>query len=110
MWHGVRDGVGRGRGGTEPILACLNAGDAIVYDARALHWGRGYGRSDNDDGSAAFGSRPVLVLRWDAHTAPAPGGGLIQTALNHRLGTAISAYSGLTTALRLFWERRERPP
>jgi len=47
------------------------AGDAIVYDARALHRGRGY--------KSGISDRPVLIIRWDAHDTPPPGTGFIGT-------------------------------
>lgn len=58
--------------GNEVLLGCLKAGDAILYDARLIHRGRGYKNEDNSD-------RPVLILRWDSISTPPPGGGLILT-------------------------------
>jgi ectoine hydroxylase-related dioxygenase (phytanoyl-CoA dioxygenase family) len=50
----------------KPLLACIDAGDAVLYDARIFHRGRGNTSFvqdyDND--------RPVLVLRWDASRTP----------------------------------------
>eukprot|EP00956_Cyclotella_meneghiniana_P022106 scaffold41156_cov78-Cyclotella_meneghiniana.AAC.3 len=69
---------------TKPLLACINAGDAVLYDARIFHRGRGNnGRYDTD--------RPVLVLRWDAARTPPPGTGLIVTTANIYWGKVLYA-------------------
>jgi ectoine hydroxylase-related dioxygenase (phytanoyl-CoA dioxygenase family) len=73
-----------------PLLATLNAGDAIFYDSRILHRGRGFGSTaptgSNDDDT----SRPVLVLRWDALITPPPGTSMVGTFLNGRQGILLS--------------------
>lgn len=66
------------------LLATLNAGDAILYDARVLHRGRGY-----HDGS---NNRPVLIIRWDVHDTPPPGTGFIGTQLAIVKGTLLVSY------------------
>ncbi|KAL7526946.1 hypothetical protein ACHAXR_001722, partial [Thalassiosira sp. AJA248-18] len=73
------------------LLVCIDEGDAVLYDARIIHRGRGNntmmigdetttkvlagegGGSNNTDDH----DRPVLVLRWDAAHTPPPGAGLI---------------------------------
>lgn len=67
------------------ILACLGQGDALLYDSRLLHRGRGF------DAGVAEVDRPVLILRWDAAMTPPPGGGLITTSANRFLGHVLSA-------------------
>ena len=66
------------------LLATLEAGDAIIYDARLLHRGRGYNSGASD--------RPVLVVRWDAHDTPPPGTGFIGTQFAQLLGTCLIAF------------------
>ena len=66
------------------LLGCLDAGDAILYDARVLHRGRGNNCADERE-------RPVLVLRWDAARTPPPGCGLITTTSNIYLGKIMYA-------------------
>jgi hypothetical protein len=83
------------------LLASIKMGDAILYDSRCLHRGRGYGRNkrdkDEDGVVRQFDDRPVLVLRWDAKQTPAPGTGLIGTTLNMREGEARAfAYTVLS--------------
>lgn len=74
----------------KPLLACINAGDAVLYDARIFHRGRANncmpGKSEGRD-------RPVLVLRWDAARTPPPGAGLIVTTANIYSGKVL--YAGL---------------
>ena len=66
------------------LLGCLDAGDAILYDARVMHRGRGNNCPDERE-------RPVLVLRWDATRTPPPGCGLIVTTANVYLGKIMYA-------------------
>ena len=61
------------------LLGTIGQGDAIVYDSRIIHRGRGYGHSNDDIKS--FQDRPVLVIRWDAKATPAPGTGLVGTQI-----------------------------
>ena len=70
----------------QPLLGVLDAGDAIVYDARIFHRGRGYRQSN-----ASAQDRPVLVLRWDAANTPPPGAGLIKTTANTYEGCFLYA-------------------
>lgn len=91
------------------LLASIQSGDAILYDARVLHRGRGYG--NHEDSSIHENSkntnttssicehhstkktnehRPVLVIRWDANVTPAPGTGII--------GTQVAALEGACLA------------
>ena len=70
----------------QPLLGVLDAGDAILYDARIFHRGRGY-RESSDSGH----DRPVLVLRWDAANTPPPGAGLIKTTANTYVGCFLYA-------------------
>ena len=69
---------------TKPLLACSNAGDAVLYDARIFHRGRGNNGQNETD-------RPVLVLRWDAARTPPPGTGLIVTTANIYWGKVLYA-------------------
>lgn len=69
---------------TKPLLACINAGDAVLYDARIFHRGRGNNGQNETD-------RPVLVLRWDAARTPPPGTGLIVTTANIYWGKVLYA-------------------
>jgi hypothetical protein len=73
---------------TMPLLGCIDAGDAIIYDARIFHRGRGY--TEEKEGKI-FVDRPVLVLRWDASNTPPPGAGLIVTSANKYLGSIMYA-------------------
>lgn len=68
----------------QPLLGVIDAGDAILYDARIFHRGRGYRQSNEND-------RPVLVLRWDAASTPPPGAGLIKTTANTYIGCFLYA-------------------
>lgn len=70
-----------------PLLGCIDAGDAILYDARIFHRGRG------NTSLEAVGNvdRPVLVLRWDASNTPPPGAGLIGTSVNRHVGSMMYA-------------------
>ncbi|KAL7548028.1 hypothetical protein ACHAWF_011364 [Thalassiosira exigua] len=74
----------------QPLLGCIDAGDAILYDARIFHRGRG-NNIDNalnlnlDEEST--NDRPVLVLRWDAANTPPPGAGIIVTTANIYAGS-----------------------
>ncbi|GFH47324.1 hypothetical protein CTEN210_03799 [Chaetoceros tenuissimus] len=61
------------------LLGTIDQGDAIVYDSRIIHRGRGYGYSSDD--LKSFQDRPVLVIRWDAKATPAPGTGLVGTQI-----------------------------
>lgn len=64
------------------LLASIQKGDAILYDARCLHRGRGYAMQQiGNEEALQFGHRPVLVIRWDAKKTPAPGTALIGTTL-----------------------------
>jgi hypothetical protein len=69
------------------LLGCIDAGDAILYDARIFHRGRG------NTSLEAVGNvdRPVLVLRWDASNTPPPGAGLIGTSVNRHVGSMMYA-------------------
>ncbi len=69
----------------EVLLGCICAGDAILYDARVIHRGRGYGHDKNESDCAS--DRPVLVLRWDAVSTPPPGAGFIVTNYVDCLGS-----------------------
>mmetsp|Transcript_21809 Transcript_21809/g.28205 ORF Transcript_21809/g.28205 Transcript_21809/m.28205 type:complete len:241 (-) Transcript_21809:150-872(-) len=95
---------------SQPLLACLDAGDAILYDSRLLHRGRGYSNNNQEpsaievnssDGSSdsngmvgndvknsqeMMDRRPVLALRWDAVETPPPGGGILVTTTNRYIG------------------------
>lgn len=73
----------------KPLLACIDAGDAVLYDARIFHRGRG----NNCSATAEDMDRPVLVLRWDAARTPPPGAGLIVTTSNKYWGKVL--YAGL---------------
>ena len=89
------------------LLASINSGDAICYDSRILHRGRGYGNSDNYNNSNGNSTtnnkitkqelehRPVLVIRWDAHHSPAPGTGMIGTQLAKFQGEALALVATL---------------
>lgn len=84
------------------LLASINRGDAICYDARILHRGRGYGNCSSGE-KEVFEHRPVLVIRWDAKLTPAPGTGFI--------GTQLSKYEGASLALvasLLDWFAKQR--
>lgn len=73
---------------TMPLLGCIDAGDAIIYDARIFHRGRGYPKSEEEGKNV---DRPVMVLRWDASNTPPPGAGLIVTTANKYLGSIMYA-------------------
>mmetsp|Transcript_20827 Transcript_20827/g.34419 ORF Transcript_20827/g.34419 Transcript_20827/m.34419 type:complete len:337 (-) Transcript_20827:224-1234(-) len=79
----------------QPLLACLNEGDAILYDSRVLHRGRGFsckeGVDEHTDANHILVDRPVLVLRWDALQTPPPGAGLIVTTANGYMGSVLTA-------------------
>ena len=65
-----------------PLLGALvHAGDALVYDARVLHRGRGFGTGAR---------RPVLVCRWDEVSSPAPGVGALGTLAQRAIGASLS--------------------
>jgi len=70
-----------------PLLGVIDAGDAILYDARIFHRGRGYRKCDRESDK----DRPVLVLRWDAANTPPPGAGLIKTTANTYIGCFLYA-------------------
>lgn len=74
----------------KPLLACIDAGDAVLYDARIFHRGRTNNCNAN---SSEETDRPVLVLRWDAARTPPPGAGLVVTNANIYWGTVL--YAGL---------------
>jgi hypothetical protein len=84
---------------TMPLLGCIDAGDAIIYDARIFHRGRGY--TEAKEGKN-FVDRPVLVLRWDASNTPPPGAGLIVTSANKYLGSIMYALLFVTQKLSEF--------
>jgi len=69
------------------LLGCIDAGDAILYDARIFHRGRGNTSLE----AAGNVDRPVLVLRWDASNTPPPGAGLIGTSANRHVGSMMNA-------------------
>jgi hypothetical protein len=71
-----------------PLLGCIDAGDAMIYDARIFHRGRGYPKSEEEGKNV---DRPVMVLRWDASNTPPPGAGLIVTSANEYLGSIMYA-------------------
>lgn len=78
----------------QTILGCIDAGDAILYDARIFHRGRGNNvASDSSDAvrGASDKDRLVLVLRWDALNTPPPGSGLIVTTTNIYAGKIMYA-------------------
>jgi hypothetical protein len=77
---------------TKPLLACIDAGDAVLYDARIFHRGRG-NNCVSQDSEERERDRPVLVLRWDAARTPPPGAGLILTTANIYWGKVL--YAGL---------------
>lgn len=66
------------------LLASIGMGDAICYDSRLLHRGRGYKKNvtNNDSSIRDRRRRPVLVIRWDAVDTPAPGTRMIGTQMN----------------------------
>ena len=70
----------------KPMLGVIDAGDALLYDARIFHRGRGFRKSASDQQD-----RPVLVLRWDAASTPPPGAGLIKTTANTYIGCFLYA-------------------
>lgn len=72
----------------QPLLGCINSGDAILYDARIFHRGRGYKKDDRESDDQ---DRPVLVLRWDSTRTPPPGAGLIKTTFNIYYGCFLYA-------------------
>jgi len=78
----------------------IDAGDAILYDARIFHRGRGYRKSNRKSGE----DRPVLVLRWDAAKTPPPGSGLIKTTASTYIGCFL--YAALS-AVQKFTKRKE---
>jgi len=83
----------------QPLLGVIDAGDAILYDARIFHRGRGYRKSSESDQN-----RPVLVLRWDAANTPPPGAGLIKTTANTYTGCFL--YAALS-AIQKFNSKKE---
>lgn len=84
----------------QPLLGVIDAGDAILYDARIFHRGRGYRKSNGSH----HRDRPVLVLRWDAASTPPPGAGLIKTTANTYIGCFL--YAALS-AVQKINSRRE---
>ena len=72
----------------QPLLGCINSGDAILYDARIFHRGRGYKKANEESDDQ---DRPVLVLRWDSTRTPPPGAGLIKTTANIYYGCLLYA-------------------
>jgi len=74
------------------LLATLQSGDAIVYDARVLHRGRGY--------TNVVQNRPVLIIRWDAHDTPPPGTGFIGTQMSILSGKVLSTIESLKEEIR----------
>ena len=66
--------------GQQPVLGTMRAGDALLYDARVLHRGRGYTEGP---------PRPVLVIRWDALGTPPPGTGVFGTLASRALAQAL---------------------
>lgn len=77
----------------KPLLACIDAGDAVLYDARIFHRGRGNNVISDANKIDDDNDRPVLVLRWDASRTPPPGAGLIVTTANIYWGRVL--YAGL---------------
>mmetsp|Transcript_8675 Transcript_8675/g.13149 ORF Transcript_8675/g.13149 Transcript_8675/m.13149 type:complete len:383 (-) Transcript_8675:87-1235(-) len=85
----------RGAEGGRPLLAVLAEGDAVVYDSRVIHRGRGYRSHRVDDGGGDGSAapeptllyRPALVLRWDADQTPPPGSRLFGTSMIASLGS-----------------------
>ena len=74
--------VGAVRRKEPPLLgSLLKAGDALVYDARVLHRGRGFAVGER---------RPVLVIRWDSDRSPAPGVGALGTLVQRGLGASLA--------------------
>lgn len=83
------------------LLGCIDAGDALLYDARIFHRGRGYENAKSLDGEEGTTNgkndvdvlvdRPVLVLRWDAANTPPPGAGIIVTSVNAYVGSMMYA-------------------
>lgn len=69
------------------LLACLEEGDAILYDARVIHRGRGYNENDHSYNNKKAEDRPVLIIRWDALSTPPPGAGFIMTNYIDILGS-----------------------
>ena len=76
------------------LLASINRGDAICYDARRLHRGRGYGNGSSAE-KQVFEHRPVLVIRWDAYLSPAPGTGVVGTQLAKWEGASLALVAAL---------------
>ena len=86
------------------LLASIDMGDAIMYDSRCLHRGRGYGKSDGGNDQVAtnfFGDRPVLVIRFDAKATPAPGTGLVGNTLAKWEGNLLAFACTMLTWLGL---------
>ena len=84
----------------KPLLACIDAGDAVLYDARIFHRGRANNITSDTDKSDDENDRPVLVLRWDASRTPPPGAGLIVTTANVYWGRVL--YAGLFLLEKLY--------
>jgi len=76
------------------LLASVDRGDAICYDSRILHRGRGYGNGSSAE-KVVFEHRPVLVIRWDANLSPAPGTGFVGTQLAKWEGTSLALVAAL---------------
>jgi hypothetical protein len=89
---GSKSGLSEQVSSGHPLLACLKAGDAVLYDSRVLHRGRGFpGTNDIEGAEDGCDDRPVLVLRWDALATPPPGAGLIVTTTNAYMGSILTA-------------------
>mmetsp|Transcript_25277 Transcript_25277/g.40555 ORF Transcript_25277/g.40555 Transcript_25277/m.40555 type:complete len:357 (+) Transcript_25277:300-1370(+) len=67
---------------SEPMRLDVDAGTAIIYDARTLH--RGLGNRSNVP-------RPVLVFRYDLVQYPPPQAGIIRTTIVRWFGAIINA-------------------
>ena len=87
------DGYKIFNGKNEIVLGCLGAGDAILYDARVIHRGRGFEKTIENakDGVEEmlreYEDRPVLILRWDSTLTPPPGAGIIVTNIVDYVGS-----------------------
>ena len=89
-----------------PLLGCIDAGDALLYDARIFHRGRGYNTmsttkeatstSEGGDGGGdgiveMIVDRPVIALSMSSPLTPPPGTGLIVTTANIYIGSMVRA-------------------
>jgi len=83
----------RGAEGGRPLLAVLGEGDAVVYDSRVIHRGRGYRTHRVGDGGGSAAPEPMLlyrparVLRWDGVRTPPLGSRLFGTSVVASLGS-----------------------